>query len=108
MLYLHLVDVGEISGADVMLSLQDGVDLWQSHDQLLLLLLPSEESGHLLLQVADDVGVHLEDDSKHQAGFSAVDPKVLSAEELLTGSCLSEGHDPEELLNKEDIFKRGS
>lgn len=63
MLYLHLADVGEVSGADVMLSLQDGVDLWQPHYQLLLLLLPSKEGGHLLLQVADDVSVHLEEGS---------------------------------------------
>lgn len=57
--YLHLGDVGEVSGADVVLSLQDGVDLRQPHDQLLLLLLPSKQRRHLLLQVADDVGVHL-------------------------------------------------
>lgn len=42
-----------------MLPLQDGVDLRQPHDQLLLLLLSPEQRRHLLLQVADDVGVHL-------------------------------------------------
>ena len=58
--YLHLGDVGEVSRADVVLSLQDGVDLWQAHDKLLLLLLPPKQRGHLLLQVADDVGVYLQ------------------------------------------------
>lgn len=43
----------------MVLSLQDGVDLRQPHDQLLLLLLPAEQRRHLLLQVAHDVGVHL-------------------------------------------------
>ena len=57
--HLHLGDVGEVSRADVMLPLQDGVDLRQPHDQLLLLLLPPKKRRHLLLQVADDVSVHL-------------------------------------------------
>lgn len=63
---LHLGDVREVSGADVVLSLQDGVDLGQTHDQLLLLLLSTEKRRHLLLQVTDDVGVDLQGATERQ------------------------------------------
>lgn len=65
-LHLHLGNVGEISRADVMLSLQDAVNLGQTHDQLLLLLLTSKQRRHLLLQIADDVSVHLETNVTHR------------------------------------------
>lgn len=57
--HLHLGDVGEVSRRDVVLPLEHEVDLRQASDQLLLLLLLPEERRHLLLQVTDDVSMHL-------------------------------------------------
>lgn len=43
----------------MVLPLEHEVDLRQASDQLLLLLLLPEERRHLLLQVTDDVSMHL-------------------------------------------------
>jgi len=48
----------------VVLPLQDAVDLWEPGDKLLLLLLSAKQRRHLLLQVADDVRMHLQEEGE--------------------------------------------
>ena len=57
--HLHLLAVREVAGRYVMLQLNLGKDDGQLEDQLLFLVLLPKHGGHLLLQVADDVGVNL-------------------------------------------------
>ena len=57
--YLHLAEVGEVAGGDLMLPLNLLVDLAQVVHQLFLLALLPKDIGHLLLEGADDVGVDL-------------------------------------------------
>ena len=56
---LHLGTVWEVSSRDVVLQLDLGENNWQLVDQILLFIVFSEDGGHLLLQVADDVGMDL-------------------------------------------------
>lgn len=57
--YLHGLDLGEVPGGNLVLPLQLDVDFWQPADELSLLVFLSKYAGHLLLQVADDVGMYL-------------------------------------------------
>lgn len=57
--YLHSLDLREVSGRNLVFSLQLDVDFWQSADKLSLLVFLSKYTRHLLLQVADDVGMYL-------------------------------------------------
>lgn len=56
---LHLSAVWEVSSRNVVLQLDFGENNWQLVDQILLFIILSEDRGHLLLQIADDVGVDL-------------------------------------------------
>lgn len=56
---LHLSAVWEVSSRDVVLQLDFGENNWQLVDQILLFIILSEDRGHLLLQIADDVGMDL-------------------------------------------------
>lgn len=56
---LHLSAVWEVSSRNVVLQLDFGEDNWQLVDQMLLFIILSEDRGHLLLQIADDVGMDL-------------------------------------------------
>lgn len=57
--YLHCLDFWEVPGRNLVFSLQLKVDFWQSADKLSLLVFLSEYTRHLLLQVADNVGMYL-------------------------------------------------
>ena len=63
--HLHLGDVGEVPGGDLVLLLDAMVDLRQVGDKLLLLPVLPEHRRHLLLQRADDVGLHLDATHTH-------------------------------------------
>lgn len=56
---LHLSAVWEVSSRNVVLQLDFGENNWQLVDQILLFIILSEDRGHLLLQIADDVGMDL-------------------------------------------------
>lgn len=56
---LHLSAVWEVSSRNVVLQLDFGENNWQLVDQMLLFIVLSEDRGHLLLQIADDVGMDL-------------------------------------------------
>lgn len=56
---LHLSAVWEVSSRNVVLQLDFGENNWQLVDQMLLFIILSEDRGHLLLQIADDVGMDL-------------------------------------------------
>lgn len=58
-LYLHCLDLGEVPCRNLVFSLQLNVDFWQPADKLSLLVFFSKYTWHLLLQVADDVGMYL-------------------------------------------------
>ena len=49
----------EVSRRNVVLQLDLGENHWQLVDQIFLLIVLPEDGGHLLLQVADDVGMDL-------------------------------------------------
>ena len=57
--YLHSLDVGEVAGGDLVLSLQVAEDVWQVVDELLLLAVFSEHRRHLTVKVTHDVRLHL-------------------------------------------------
>ena len=57
--YLHSLDVGEVAGGDLVLSLQVAEDVWQVVDELLLLAIFSEHRRHLTVKVTHDVRLHL-------------------------------------------------
>lgn len=56
---LHLGAVWEVSSRNVVLQLDFGENNRQLVDQILLFIILSEDRGHLLLQMADDVGMDL-------------------------------------------------
>lgn len=58
--YLHCLDLREVPCRNLVFSLQLNVDFWQPADKLSLLVVLSKYTRHLLLQVADDVGVYLQ------------------------------------------------
>lgn len=57
--YLHCLDLREVPRRNLVFSLQLNVDFWQPVDKLSFLVFLSKNTGHLLFQVADDVGVYL-------------------------------------------------
>lgn len=57
--YLHCLDFWEVPGRNLVFSLQLKIDFWQSADKLSLLVFLSEYAWHLLLQMADNVGMDL-------------------------------------------------
>lgn len=56
---LHLGTIWEVSSRNVLLQLDLGENNWQLVDQILLFIVLSEDRRHLLLQIADDVGMDL-------------------------------------------------
>lgn len=54
---LHLFDLGEVAGRDLVVPLDTIVDLSQLFDELFLLLLLAEDGRHVLPQLGDYVGV---------------------------------------------------
>lgn len=56
---LHLSTIWEVSSRNVVLQLDFRENNWQLVDQILLFIVFSENRGHLLFQVADDVSVDL-------------------------------------------------
>lgn len=58
--YLHHLDLREVPRGDLVFSLQLNVDFRQPADELPFLVFLPKDTGHLLLQVADDVGMHLQ------------------------------------------------
>lgn len=56
---LHLSAIWEVSSRNVVLQLDFGENNRQLVDQTLLFIVLSEDRGHLLLQIADDVGMDL-------------------------------------------------
>lgn len=56
---LHLSAIWEVSSRNVVLQLDFGENNWQLVDQIFLFVILPEDRGHLLLQIADDVGMDL-------------------------------------------------
>lgn len=54
---LHLLDVGEVAGRNLMFSLQTIVNGPDVLDQILLLAVLSEHAGHVFSQLSDNVSM---------------------------------------------------
>lgn len=59
MIDLHLGAVGEVAGWDSMLLLDFGINHGKLVNQIVLLAFFAKNCGHLLLQIADNVGMSL-------------------------------------------------
>lgn len=62
--YLHCLDLREVPCRNLVFSLQLKVDFREPVDKFSLLVFLSKHIWHLLLQVADDVGMYLKGDAR--------------------------------------------
>src|SRR6218665_1864306 len=62
-LFLHPTQVREVARRDLMLVLDLGKNVAEVVNELALPVFLAEDGGHLLLQTADDVGMHLCNDA---------------------------------------------
>lgn len=70
--HLHFSTIWEVSSRNVVLQLDLRENHWQLVDQTLLFIILPEDRRHLLLQIADDVGMDL--------GLRKARTKVLTSE----------------------------